>query len=109
MFDPNKPIEYHYNNTEWCEAVLLDSAFNSGYLIKYRMSPTVIWFHGYVPGCDADKKIRNVPEKHIYRVVVTRNGVRNGICTSKVDVPYSIGETYCGGTVIGYHEGEFTV
>ena len=109
MFNLDKPIEYYYLDTDWYEAVLLDSDFDGSYFIKCRKSETTPWMPLIVSKSVIDKKIRNVPEKHIYRVVVTRNGVRNGICTSKVDVPYSIGDKYCGGIVIGYHEGEFTV
>lgn len=109
MFDRKKPIEYKFNNTNWCEAVLLDHDFNGGYLIKYRCSPAAMWFQSFVPGREVDNKLRNTPEKRVYRVVVTSNGKKGGVYSSKVSRAYSIGDTYCNGTVIGYHEGEFAV
>ena len=108
MFDKDKPIEYHYNKTEWREAVLLDSDFNGSYLIKHRKSPTSSWQQVTVGQSVAKEKIRNVPEKLKYHVVVIKDVGTPCIWSSTVSKAYSIGDELNGGTVVAYHEGEYT-
>lgn len=108
MFDKDKPIEYHFNNTEWCEAVLLDSDFNGGYLIKYRKSSGNPW-HNLFIGNYGIKNIRNVPEKLIYRVILVKDVDTPCVWSTTVDKVYSIGDKFKYGTVLAYHEGEYTV
>ena len=107
MFDKDKPIEYHYNNTEWREAVFLDYDFNGSYLIKYRKSPTSTW-HSSTVSIWNHRKIRNVPEKLKYHVVVIKDVGTPCIWSSTVSKAYSIGDELNGGTVVAYHEGEYT-
>lgn len=107
MFDTKKPIEYHYNNNEWCEAVLLDSDFNGCCLIKYRKSAGSSW-HQLPIGQHSYKNIRNVLETKVYRVVVVKDMGTPCIWTSIVNKSCSVGDTLNGGTIIGYHEGEYT-
>lgn len=106
MFDKDKPIEYKFNDTNWCEAVLLDHDFNGGYLIKYRMGPASMWFHQKVESFETIK-IRNVPEKRTYRVVVVKTS-DDSIEVFKTNGFYCVGDKYLDGTVVAYHEGEYT-
>lgn len=110
-FDPDMPIEFNCIHNYWCEAVLLDINFNGKYLIKYRLSPTSPWVQEAV-SIQNHRSIRNEPEKRTYRVAVIKDGYRRcegDVWFTKVSKAYSIGDKYCGGIVIGYHEGEFTV
>ena len=106
MFDKDKPIEYHLNNTIWCEAVLLDCDYNGSYLIKYRRLPTSQWYHTILVQRSLEK-IRNVPEKRTYRVVVVKTS-DNSIEVFKTNGFYCVGDKYLDGTVVAYHEGEYT-
>lgn len=108
MFDKDKPIEYHFDYREWREAVLLDSDFNGSYLIKHRKSPTSSWQQVTVGQSVAKEKIRNVPEKLKYHVVVIKDVGTPCIWSSTVSKAYSIGDELNGGTVVAYHEGEYT-
>lgn len=107
MFDPSKPIEYYYNKIEWREAVLLDPDFNGSYLIKYRRTAGSPWHHVIVSQRFIDE-IRNVPEKLIYRLVVIKDVGTPCIWFKTVSKAYSIGDELNGGTVVAYHEGEYT-
>ena len=108
MFDKDKPIEYHFDYREWREAVLLDSDFNGSYLIKHRKSPTSSWQLVTVGQKVAKEKIRNVPEKLIYRVILVKDVDTPCVWSTTVDKVYSIGDKFKYGTVVAYHEGEYT-
>lgn len=105
MVDFNKPIEYWYCRNEWKAAKLLDKDYNGAILIKYKVSSDN-WTTKVLYGTE---KLRNVPEKKTYRVVVTKN-VNTGNCfASTVDREYIVGETYPhqNNKVIAYFEGEY--
>lgn len=108
MFDKDKPIEYHFDYREWREAVFLDSDFNGSYLIKHRKSPTSSWQQVTVGQSVAKEKIRNVPEKLIYRVILVKDVDTPCVWSTTVDKVYSIGDKFKYGTVVAYHEGEYT-
>lgn len=103
--DLTKPIQYHYCREIWYESKILDEDFNGKYLIKYRL-PSGTWAQRSVD-CNSDK-LRNVPEKKTYRsiVYITPNGGTFSVVTNQA---YSVGDTFCGNKIIGYHEGEYTV